>query len=154
MTPQAWIVVVVLAATVLLLTWVAFLAWRTAQVPFPGLFTEPTLIVNNLGDSTWPGYAAGLHFPDHLAALDGRSLESTTALMRALAQHEPGDVVTLTARGEDGALRGIHVRLESFPVKGLTIFFALPYVLGLIYLGIGTWVFLARRHEPAGRVFA
>ena len=154
MTPQAWIVVVVLVVAALLLTWVAFLAWRTAQVPFPGLFTEPTLIVNNLGDPAWPGYAAGLHFPDHLTALDGRLLESTTALMRALAQHEPGDVVTLTARGEGGALRGVHVRLESFPIKELTGFFALPYVLGLIYLGIGTWVFLARRHEPAGRVFA
>jgi len=154
MTPQAWIVVVVLTATVLLLAWAAFLAWRTMQVPFPGLFTEPTLIVNDLGDSTWAGYAAGLHFPDRLVALDGRSLESTTALMRALARYEPGDVVTLTARGEDGALRDVHVHLESFPIKGLTSFFVLPYILGVIYLGVGTWVFLARRHEPAGQVFA
>jgi len=154
MTPQAWIVVVVLTATVLLLAWAAFLAWRTTQVPFPGLFTEPTLIVNDLGDSTWAGYAAGLHFPDHLVALDGRSLESTTALMRALARYEPGDVVTLAVRGEGGALRDVHVHLESFPVKGLTNFFVLPYILGVIYLGVGTWVFLVRRHEPAGRVFA
>ena len=74
-----WIVVVVLAATVLLLTWVAFLAWRTAQVPFPGLFTEPTLVVNGAGDDAWPGYAAGIQYPDHLLALDGQPLESTTA---------------------------------------------------------------------------
>ena len=154
MTPQTWIVVVVLTATVLLLAWAAFLAWRTTQVPFPGLFTEPTLIVNNLGDSTWPGYAAGFYFPDHLVALDGQSLESTTALMRVLAWYEPGDVVTLTAQGGDGALRDAHVRLEPLPINGLTSFFVLPYILGLIYLGIGTWVFLARRHEPAGRVFA
>jgi len=154
MTPQTWIVVVVLTATVLLLAWAAFLAWRTTQVPFPGLFTEPTLIVNNLGDSTWPGYAAGLYFPDHLVALNGQLLESTTALMRVLAWYEPGDVVTLTAQGGDGALRDAHVRLEPLPINGLTSFFVLPYILGLIYLGIGTWVFLARRHEPAGRVFA
>ena len=154
MSPRAWSVVAAFTATVILLAVAAFLAWRTTQVPFPGLFTEPTLIVNNLGDPTWPGYTAGLHFPDHLVALDGRPLENTTALMRVLAQHEPGDVVTLTARGEDGTLRDVHVRLESFPIQGLTSFFVLPYVLGLIYLGIGVWVFLARRHELAGRVFA
>lgn len=154
MSWQVWIVAAVLVATVLLLAWAAFLAWRTTQIPFPGLFTEPTLVVNDAGDQAWPGYAAGLHISDHLVALDGQPLESTTALMRALAQHEPGDVVTLTAQGEDGIRRDVQVRLEHFPTRALASFFVLPYVLGSIYLGLGTWVFLARRHESAGRVFA
>ena len=153
MALQVGIVAMLLIATMLLLALAAFLAWRTMQVPFPGLFTEPTLIVNDLGDPTWPGYAAGLHIPDHLVALDGQPLKSTTALMRELAQHQPGDVVTLTARGEDGTLRDARVRLRPFPIKGLTGFFVLPYVLGLIYLGIGAWVFLARRRQHAGQVF-
>ncbi len=152
--PQVWPVTVALIVTVLLLALAGFLAWRTTQVPFPGLFTEPTLIVNDLGNPAWPGYAAGLRFPDHLVALDGRPLESTGALMRELARYEPGDVVTLTAQGEDGTLRDVRVRLEPFPIEGLIRFFALPYALGLIYLGIGTWVFLARRHESTGQVFA
>ncbi len=151
--PQVWIVTAVLAVTVLLLAVAAFLAWYTTQVPFPGLFTEPTLVVNEMGDQTWPGYAAGLHISDHLVALDGQPLESTTALVRELSRYDPGAVVTLTARGKDGTLRDVQVRLEPFPVKGLTSFFVLPYVLGLIYLGIGLWVFLARRHESAGQVF-
>ena len=150
-----WIVTAVLAATVLLLAVAAYLAWYTTLVPFPGLFTEPTLVVNDAGDQkAWSGYAAGLHIPDHLVALDGQALESTSALMRELAQHQPGDVVTLTARDEDGTLRDVRARLEPFPIKALISFFVLPYLLGLIYLGIGLWAFLARRREPAGQVFA
>ena len=149
-----WIVTAVLAATVLLLAVAAFLAWHTASLPFPGLFTEPTLVVNEAGDQAWPGYAAGLDIHDHLVAFDGRPLETTTALMRELAHQQPGDVITLTAQDQDGVRRDVQVRLEPFPVKALTSFFILPYALGLIYLGIGVWVFVARRREPAGQVFA
>ncbi len=151
---QTWIGAVLLVATLLLLAWSAFLAWRTMQVPFPGLFTEPTLVVNGAGDDAWPGYAAGIQYPDHLLALDGQPLESTTALMQALAQYEPGDVVMLTARGKDGTLHDVQVCLEPVPRNAWVNFFVLPYGLGLIYLGLGIWVFLARRHELAGRVFA
>lgn len=149
----AWGVAAVLAVTLIFMALAAFAAWRAAQIPFPGLFTEPTLVVNEVGDQAWQGYAAGLHFPDHLVALNGQPLENTTALMQALAQYAPGEVVTLTAQGEDGAMRDAQVRLETFPVTVLFSFFVLPYLLGLVYLGLGTWVFLARRREPAGQVF-
>ena len=69
-----WIVAATLAATVLLLAVAASLAWQARSIPFPGLFTEPTLVVNQAGDQDWPGYAAGLHIPDHLVALDGQPL--------------------------------------------------------------------------------
>ena len=149
-----WIVTAVFAATALLLAVAPFLARHTTAVPFPGLFAEPTLVVNDTGEQSWSGYAAGLHTPDHLVALDGQSLGSTTALMRELRHRRPGDVITLTARSQDGALRDVQVLLEPFPIQGLASFFILPYGLGLVYLGIGIWVFLARRYEPAGQVFA
>ena len=150
---QAWIVAAVLVVTVLFLVLAAFLAWRTTQVPFPGLFTEPTLVVNGAGDQTWQGYAAGLYFPDRLVALNGQPLENTTALMQLLAQHEPGDVVTLTAIDENGTQRQVQVSLAATPPEALILFFTLPYALGLIYLGLGVWVFWARRRESAGQVF-
>jgi signal transduction histidine kinase len=152
-SPQVWLVAVAFAATVICLAIAAFLAWRTAQVPFPGLFTEPTLVVTGMGDRAWPGYAAGLEYTDHLVALDGRLLDTTTALMRELASRVRGDTVTLTARDTTGALRDVSVRLGPLPTEALAGFFILPFVLGLIYLGIGIWVFLARRHETAGQVF-
>ena len=152
-SPQTWIVAAVLAATMVVLILAVFLAWRTATIPFPGLFTEPTLVVNGVGNDAWTGYVAGLDIPDHLIAFDGRLLQNTTALMRALSQHQPGDVVTLTARGDDGTVRDVQVRLEPFPLVEFFSFFILPYVVGLIYLGIGIWVFLERRREAAGQVF-
>jgi signal transduction histidine kinase len=149
-----WLVAAVLVATVLLLALAAFLAWRTMQVPFVGLFAEPTLVVNGVGDKAWPGYAAGIQGADCLVALDGEPLESTTSLMQALARHKPGDAVTLTIRIKDGMQRDVRVSLVPFPVKGLINYFVFPYVVGLVYLAIGTWVFMVRRYEPSARVFA
>ena len=147
------LVAAMLVVTVFLLAGAAFLAWHTASLPFPGLFTEPTLIVKQAGDPSWPGYAAGLQFPDQLVAFEGRELRGTTALMQELEPRRPGEAVTLTAKDSRGTLRDVGLQLVPFPVRGLIEFFLLPYVLGLIYLGMGTWVFVARRHEPAGRAF-
>jgi signal transduction histidine kinase len=153
MPTQAWFVTVVLAAAVLLFAVAAFLAWHTSQIPFPGFFTEPTLVVNDAGNPTWPGYAAGLRLPDQVVALDERPLRNTTALMRELSRYSPGDVITLTVRGEQDTLRDVRVRLEALPAEALGSFFILPFAFGLIYLGIGIWVFRARWYEPAGQVF-
>lgn len=150
---QGWIVAAALTAAAIFLILAACLAWYTKQVPFLGLFAEPTLVVNGAGDQAWPGYAAGIQQHDHLIALDDRPLGSPTALMRALAGYEHGDVVTLTATGGDGARREVQVELEPIPLKALVMFFGLPYILGLVYLGLGTWVFLARRRESAGLAF-
>lgn len=144
----------VLIITAALLVVAVFLAWRTSQTPFPGLLTEPTLIVNNTGDPDWLGYAAGLRFPAHLVALDDRPFANPPALMRELSRYDVGDVVTLTARDEDGTLHNVQVRLTSFPSGALVSFFVLPGGLGLIYLGLGFWVLLVRRREQAAQVFA
>ncbi len=156
MSLQGRVVAVVLATAAALLMLAAFLAWRTAQTPFPGLFTEPTLVINNVGDLTWAGYAAGLRNPAQLVALDGRLLDNTRALMRELARYEPGDVAEFTARLPDDSVRTLPVRLQALAdVPGLLFpYFVLPYSLGVIYLGIGLWVFWVRWREPAGRVFA
>jgi len=151
---QVWVVTAVLAVSLLLLAVAGYLAWYTVGIPFPGLFTEPTLVVNQAGDQSWSGYTAGLHIPDQLVALNGIPLGTTTSFERELSRYQPGDVVQLTVRDKDGALRDVQVRLERLPTKALTSFFVLPYVMGLIYLGIGMWVFVARRSEPAGRAFA
>lgn len=46
---QGRIVAALLVVVAVLLVLTACLAWRTMQTPFPGLFTEPTLIVNDVG---------------------------------------------------------------------------------------------------------
>ncbi len=152
--PQTWFVLAVLVATVLVLLAAAVLAVQTARTPFLGLFTEPTLIVNESGNPDWAGYAAGLTIPDHLVALDGRLLDGATALMRELSLHDVGDTVTVTARDGEGQLRDVEVSLEPIPTGSFLGYFVLPYGIGLIYLGIGAWVLLSRRRDPGGQVFA
>jgi len=150
---QIGIVMAVFAVTLLLLGVAAFLAWRATQAPFPGFLTEPTLVINGMGDSDWPGYAAGLEYQDHLIALDGRPLNDATALARELARYEAGDVVVFTVRTPEGVTRDVPVELEATPPNVWGNFFLLPYSLGLVYLGIGIWAFVARRRETAGQVF-
>lgn len=152
-SPQMWLVIGGLAAATLLMVVAAFPAWSVARIPFPGFFAAPTLVVNRVGDQTWAGYAAGFRYADHLVAVDGQPLEGTTSLTRALSCYEPGDEVVLTVRDRAGTQRDVRVRLESIPLKVLISFFIVPYVLGLIYLSVGIWVFLSRRYEPAGQVF-
>ena len=102
---QIWVVAVSLGLAGLFLVLAAFQAWRVAQVPFLGLFAEPTLIANGSGDQTWAAYAAGIQNHDQLIALDGHPLQDTSALTRLLSRYAPGDVVTLTAVGVDGVWR-------------------------------------------------
>jgi len=156
-----WLIVQRLFAGILLigaavvLLFAALLARHAAHTPFPGLFTEPTLVVNSIGDPAWNGYAAGLRIPEQLVAVDDRPLEDTGALMRALTGYHIGDTVTLRARhAETGVEREVQVQLTSLPRTAVRDFFLAPYFLAWFYLLAGAWVFLVRGHEEAGLLFA
>lgn len=124
------------------------------RTPFPGIFTKPTLVVEDVGNPNWHGYSAGLSPLDVIVALDDQPLTKPTALTQMLREHQPGDVITLTARTQDDTLRDFSVRLTNFSPKEWANFFVLPYVMGLLYLAIGFYVFLMQRREPASQAFA
>jgi len=128
---------------------------QTMRQPFLGVFTEPTLVINGLGDRTWSGYAAGLDFPQRIVALDGRPLEAPTALSSALAEYRVGDVVTLTVQDPlRGTERSVRVRLTDLPGDAFLEFFLLPHVLAWLYLATGLWALWTERRGEAGPVFA
>jgi PAS domain S-box-containing protein len=129
-------------------------ALQTVRRPFLGAFVEPTLVVNNVGDDSWNGRAAGLDLPDRLVALDGQPLTRPEALYEQVSSYKAGDVVTLTVEGEYGARRQVTVTLQSFPSSALIGYFVFPYGIGLAYLLIGLVVFVTRRDQAAGRAFA
>jgi len=137
------------------LVWAAIMAVQTTRLPFPGLFTEPTLVVNNLGSMAWSGYAAGLRLPDQLIAIDGQSLNHPTALIEALRVRQVGETVTFTVRhAETGAVRQVPVLLIPIPSSAVRDFFIIPYALGVFYLLSGAWILWKRGQEEAGQVFA
>jgi signal transduction histidine kinase len=140
---------------------VLFLASAWLQRPFVGAFIEKADLFNDVrsqGADAFPAFQAGVQPRDHLLAVDGAPVSNSAALAAVLAQHQPGDVVTLTVAREvrdaaDETLT-VSVALTRFTTGNLLNLFVAPYVLGLIYLIIGLWVFWVRRGEMAGRVFA
>ena len=151
MPQRGWIVTVTLVAAVLILAVAAFLAWQAARLPFPGFLAEPTYNPIESGDPDWPYKTSTVY----LIEFAGQPMVNTFSLVEALQAHRIGDEVTVRVREVDGASEHqVSVRLKPLPAKEITNFFIFPYVLGLIYLGVGVWVFLARRHEAGGRAFA
>ena len=152
--PKVWLVAAIVVLTIILLLAAAFSALKFRRQPFLGLFTEQTLVINGVGEREWSGYAAGLHIPERILALDGHPLADSADLWRTLSRYSPGDTVVLTVRDErTGATRDVAVRLTTLPPDAFLNFFILPYTIGIIYLGIGLWVFLMQRHQDAGLVF-
>jgi len=150
-----WLLVVLLALSAAVLIGAAVLAVQTIRLPFPGLFTEPTLVVNNIGSMAWSGYAAGLRLPEQLVAIDSQPLDRPTALIDALRARRVGETVTLTARdAETGAVRQVRVYLTPLPRLALWDFFLIPYGLGLFYLVAGGAMLGLRGREESGQVFA
>lgn len=145
-----------------------FLANNWLQRPFIGAFIEKADLVNDIrssGEDAFPAFRAGIRARDQLLTVDGAPVPNSLALAAVLAQHQPGDVVQLTVmreiRDAEGNLTGapdetltIPVTLTSFATGDLLTLFVAPYILGLVYLIIGLWVFWVRRGEMAGRIFA
>lgn len=148
-------VAVLLVLSTVILVWAAIMAVQAVRLPFPGLFTEPTLVVNDLGSMEWSGYAAGLRLPEQLIAINDQPLNHPTALIEALRAYRIGDTVTFTARhARTDAVRRVAVRLTPFPSSALRDFFIIPYALGVFYILSGAWILWKRGREEAGQVFA
>jgi signal transduction histidine kinase len=178
--PRNWIVnlaivtAVVAAVAVNLLAPV--LAWRWTRHPFLGLFLEPTLVISDVHNPAWPARQAGLRNADRLLAIDGRAITTAREVAAILDQKQPGQVVTLTIEkdpsaqqpmGDQPALpKGseseqlppqvieLDTPLIAFPWRDLLMAFGFPYLLGLLYLGLGIAVYRVRRDERSGQVFA
>lgn len=164
---QAVVVLAVLASP--------FWAVKFFQQPFLGVFVEHTLVTNGVGPDTpsaeWDLYQKiSALAPDStrlgyqligLAAADGSNPvvpASFRDIEAFLAAYRPGDQVQVTFRNEnDGPRKGetttFVVTLSKFPLADQVRFFYLPYLIGLVYLGVSLWIFGLRRSETAGRAF-
>jgi signal transduction histidine kinase len=147
-----------LVATVVIYVAALALAVRWRQRPFLGGLLEPTLAFNDVGasgEAMWPVFVqAGVQPGDQLIAVNGVPVPTDQRLAEALGQYRPGETVTITFERADGSRQDKPITLTRFPTRDLITFFVVPYLIGLVYLGIGWWVFRFRRGEAAGRAFA
>ncbi|MBN2548385.1 MAG: GAF domain-containing protein [Anaerolineales bacterium] len=130
---------------------------RSIQTPFIGAFVEHTLIVNTSQPTrpgTWELNQLQLPFGYQVDAINGERVTSVHSMNNLLRQYRPGDQATITLLAPDGAQQDYPITLARMPFLDQISYFILPYLIGLIYLVCGLYVFSARRQEPAGRAFA
>ncbi len=152
--------IVILSLVVAAVIYVAapILAYTWATRPFLGVMLEQTFNVNDARGETWRPSANRLDIQDHLLFINGRALDGERALDEALREAgtaKPAEIVYVRrdARGLSGAPTSISLNLRPFPLSDLLRLFWLPYVIGLIYLGAGVWVFRLRGRQRAGLAF-
>jgi len=152
------LVFLILIATVVMYVASLALALRWRQRPFLGAFLEPTLAFNDIGSSgenRWLAFVqANVKPGDRLLALDGIPVPTDQRLADELKKYQPDQTVVVTFERADGGRQDAQITLTRFPGRDFVTFFIVPYLIGLVYLGIGLWVFRLRRGEIAGRVFA
>ena len=126
------------------------LSWR--QMPFPGFLVDSTLVVNTRFSPGWSGREAGLDAPYLITRLAGQPVATTGEFSAVLQDHQVGDTISVFARHPDGRVQLFpSVRLIPFPPRDFLQLFWLPYTVGLAYLLIGVWIFMARGRERQGR---
>jgi signal transduction histidine kinase len=146
---------------VLLLTAAVYVAMPLQAVlwmrtPFIGAMLTASGRVNELQPATavaWSGLEAGLREGNRITAIDGQSVVTSQDLYGVLSAHQVGDDVRLEVQ-TDGDTRSLNVRLMRLPPGDIVARFAMPYLIGLLYLALGLWVFRNRREDVASRAFA
>jgi hypothetical protein len=129
------------------------LAWR--QEPFPGFLLEPTLVISNRTGEGWSGSDSGLVPPFALTRLGGQAIHDHDGYHEAVEDFRIGDRVPVFAILPDGTLELFpSVELGQMQKNDFFGLFWLPYFIGLVYLGIGIWIYMARGAERPGRALA
>ncbi len=179
MKPSSWLEMVKKNPTQLLiflyqglavLAYVVFLiqALGFFNTPFLGVFIEHTMMTNGVGkqgDPSWGLFNAGLNeYGNQLLSLavvlPDNSLDAVTPvhsykeIQTWLKAHESAATIRATFQMMDGQEKTFDTSLSSFNWTSQFEYFVIPYVIGLVYLSIGLWIFGLRRTETAGRAFS
>jgi S1-C subfamily serine protease len=114
----------------------------------PGGQVEQGAVVRSVAEGS-PAEAAGLKQGDIITAVDGEALDGPQALVDAVAQHQPGDVLKLTvyrpqdeAQGGEAPQGGETIEIEATLAEH-------PDKAGEAYLGVATGGFF-RMHRFDG----
>lgn len=127
--------------------------WAIEQTrqPFLGVLLEPNNVVSKIMDADWPAAQAGARWPERLIAVNGEPVEQVSQLHAILAAH---GFRPLTLTFEDPrtlARKAITITPIRWPLQSLMSLFVIPYIVGLIFLLIGLWVYRIRGELRAGR---
>lgn len=129
------------------------LSWN--RLPFPGFMIEQTLVVNGNDGDGWTGRQAGINYPQRIDRIAGVTVTDPAQFAAVLADHQVGEDISVFTRSPDGRAHLYpSVSLGSLSTTDMLRLFWLPYLVGVAYLGIGTWVYLVGGKARPGRALA
>lgn len=136
---------------------IPFMAYNWLRLPFLGGFIEQTMMVNLVNPAepqAWPllDYIPELGY--RLVQVAGVDTPRTSDLRSALEGLSAGDIVPVQLLAPSGQVETHDITLHSFPVRDQISYLYIPYLIGLVYLGVSLWIFGLRRTQTAGRAFA
>jgi signal transduction histidine kinase len=120
--------------------------------PFLGGLLEEDLSISKLAPTSpgsWELQPAEVSRHDVLIAIGGKAVQNLWQVNAVLAGLRSGQRVHLTFRGSQQ-----DILLQDFPVNDRGMYFVIPYIIGLVYLGSSIWIFSLRRGDPGARAFA
>jgi PAS domain S-box-containing protein len=128
-------------------------AYQWYHDPFIGALLEPNNVVSQINGNGWPARHNGVNWSDRLVAVAGQPVADVRQVRGALAPKQVGDRVSLTFARQPGGQFEVSVGLTRPHFSDLLSLFVIPYVVGLVFLGIGLWVYRIRPDLQASRAF-
>ena len=130
-------------------------AWQEYHTPFPGFTVEPNGLLTPFGRPSWARYQLDepLQILHRLVSVDGTPIPNNRALFHLLRdEYAVGEEAFFTFELPDGTERTVLFPLVPWPHLDFIEIFLVPYLVGLILLGLGTWVFWSR-DDTASAIF-
>jgi len=127
------------------------------RTPFMGRFIEHTLVFNaaeSVNPGSWGTVSNELAYGHQLLAVDGREISHVQALNKILGSYEVGDVIELRVvnlLSIDPQPFAVSTTLLPLQLSDQIARMVIPFIIGLVYLGCGLWVFSLRRYDTTGQ---
>src|SRR5213596_532259 len=111
--------------------------------PFAGVTINERMAVANIGRLNWTGLVRGFKYPDKIVAVDGRPVHSMKELNDIILGSPVGEAHTYLVERGDRRFQ-LTIPTMRFTWIDLILTFGLMLVAGLMYLSMGTVVFLLK----------
>ena len=144
------LICVAVAVLMLVLTPVWALEWY--HTPFPGLLLEPNNVVSQINGPDWPARLQGVGWSDRLVAINQTRVE-TSLQIQSVFKSLGFNPVDLTFNRRNGSTYNLTVLLTKVAFQDVFSLFIVPYLVGLIFLGIALWAYRIRPDLRSTRAF-
>ena len=125
-------------------------AVRYYRQPFLGVLLEPNNIVSQINEDGWPAHDAGVVWPEQLTRVNEMPVRNVSDVEQVLSISRD-DPVWLEFIQRAGGARRVLVTPIQMPFANLVTLFIIPYLVGLVFLGIGLWAYRLRANLSASR---